>query len=83
MDLLLKSGEVLFQFRVILLRVMEGIQRRTMFVSCRSLYELQTQLEISVNLKYMAKEKSKDIFTLINEIERMLNSMIRKLSGRQ
>ena len=55
---------------------------RFLQIACGSLYELQTQLEISVNLKYMAEENSEGIFNLLNEIERMLNSMIKKLSGR-
>ena len=55
---------------------------RFLQIACGSLYEMQTQLEINLNLKYMEREKSEVIFTLINEIERMLNSMIRKLSGR-
>ena len=55
---------------------------RFLQIACGSLYELQTQLEISVNLNYMEREKSEVIFTLINEIERMLNKMISKLSGK-
>ena len=56
---------------------------RFLQIACGSLYELQTQLEISVNLKYMARENSESIFTLLNEIERMLNSMIKKLSTKK
>ena len=41
---------------------------RFLQIACGSLYELQTQLEISVNLKYMTKEKSEGIFVLFNEI---------------
>ena len=56
---------------------------RFLQIACGSLYELQTQLEISANLKYMDRENSESIFTLLNEIERMLNSMIRKLSTKK
>ena len=56
---------------------------RFLQIACGSLYELQTQLEISVNLKYMEEEKSEDIFITVNEIERMLNSMTKKLSAKK
>ena len=54
---------------------------RFLQIACGSLYELQTQLEISVNLKYLAKEKTEGVFSLINEIERMLNTLTRKLDN--
>jgi len=56
---------------------------RFLQIACGSLYELQTQLEISVNLKYMAGENSESIVTLLNKIERTLNSMIKKLSAKK
>ncbi len=56
---------------------------RFLQIACGSLYELQTQLEISVNLNYIVKEKSEIIFALINEVERMLNTIIRKLSSKE
>ena len=56
---------------------------RFLQIACGSLYELQTQLEIGVNLTYIARNNSEGIFALLNEIERMLNSMIKKLSGRK
>jgi len=45
-----------------------------------SLYELQTQLEIAVNLGYLKDAIYKDLLQSINEVERMLNSLIGKLS---
>ena len=56
---------------------------RFLQIACGSLYELQTQLEISINLTYIMREKSEGIFNLINEVERMLNTVIRKLSNKQ
>ena len=55
---------------------------RFLQIACGSLYELQTQLEISINLTYIMREKSEGIFNLVNEVERMLNTMIRKLSNK-
>ena len=45
-----------------------------------SLYELQTQLEIAVNLGYLKDTIFKDLLQSVNEVERMLNSLIGKLS---
>ncbi len=45
-----------------------------------SLYELQTQLEIAANIDYLQSAQYEEITHAINEIERMLNSLIRKLS---
>ena len=44
-----------------------------------SLYELQTQLEIAANIDYLQSAQYEEITHAINEIERMLNSMIKKL----
>ncbi len=48
-----------------------------------SLYELQTQLEISLNLVYLDHEQYKQLDALTREIERMLTSLIRKLKAKQ
>ena len=44
-----------------------------------SLYESQTQLEIAVNLSFIATEDLKEIQELSIEVEKMLNSLIKKL----
>lgn len=44
-----------------------------------SLFEMQTQLEISVNLKFVSAKDLEDIKCLSIEIEKMLNSLINKL----
>jgi four helix bundle protein len=56
---------------------------RFLQIASGSLYELQTQLEISVNLGYLNKDKCKQLFLLTGEIERMLSSLIRKLNNRK
>jgi len=48
-----------------------------------SLYELQTQLEISHNLTYLALEQYESLGSSTREIERMLTSLIRKLKANQ
>ena len=45
-----------------------------------SLFECQTQIEIAINLNYISKEDCKEINELSIEIEKMLNSLINKLS---
>jgi len=56
---------------------------RFLQIASGSLYELQTQLEISVNLGYLNKGESERLIELSGEIERMLSSLIRKLVCRK
>jgi len=51
-------------------------------IATGSLYELQTQLEISTNLNYLDKDSFDKLYESSREIERMLSSLIRKLSGK-
>jgi len=44
-----------------------------------SLFEMQTQLEISFRLNYISEEKYNHLYEQTREIERMLVSLIRKL----
>ena len=53
---------------------------RFLHISMGSLYELQTQLEISLNQEYLKKEMFDLLFEDCREIERMLSALIRKLS---
>lgn len=48
-----------------------------------SLFELQTQLEISSNLEYISKESFDRLYEESREIERMLSSLIRKLKEKR
>lgn len=50
-------------------------------IATGSLYELQTQMEISMNLCYLNRAEFDKLYELSREIERMLSSLIRKLSG--
>ena len=45
--------------------------------------EVETQLLICVRLEYLTQEDVEAILSLLNEIERMLNSMIKKLRDKQ
>jgi len=56
---------------------------RFLQIASGSLYELQTQLEISVNLGYFKKSEIERLIELTGEIERMLSSLIRKLNNRK
>jgi four helix bundle protein len=53
---------------------------RFLQIATGSLYELQTQLEICLNLKYLPKKVFEEVFEQSREIERMLSSLIRRLS---
>ncbi|MES2811513.1 MAG: four helix bundle protein [Bacteroidota bacterium] len=44
-----------------------------------SLYECQTQLEIALNLNFIQMDDLKEIHDLSLEVEKMLNSLIKKL----
>ena len=45
-----------------------------------SLYELQTQLEISKNVNYLNKEELTKTIEMCNELEKMLNSFIKTIA---
>lgn len=53
---------------------------RFLRVAIGSLYELQTQIEISYNLEYLSKKEFDRLFESSREIERMLSSLINKLN---
>ena len=55
---------------------------RFLNITMDSLYELQTQLEISLNLRYTNEEIFNRFFELSREIERMLGSMIKKITDK-
>ena len=56
-----------------------GDYLRFLQIAIGSVYELQTQIEISLNLKYLRQDKFSNIYECSREIERMLTSLIRKL----
>lgn len=68
--------------------IAEGYGRRStddyirfLQISMSSLYEMQTQVEISLNLKYINQEKFELIFSMTREVERMLSSLISKIKS--
>ena len=66
--------------------IAEGYGRRStneylrfLQIAIGSLYELQTQLEISLNLDYISKQSFEKVYEQTREIERMLSSLINKV----
>lgn len=66
--------------------IAEGYGRRStgdyirfLQISRGSLYELQTQLEICLNLEYISTSPFQDLYEKSREVERMLSSLINKV----
>ena len=55
---------------------------RFLRIATGSLYELQTQMEISFNLHYIDRSEFDELYEQSREIERMLSSLIRKLKSK-
>lgn len=56
---------------------------RFLRLAAGSLYELQTQIEISLNLRYLNKIDFDQLYESSREVERMLSSSTKKLSDKQ
>ncbi len=56
---------------------------RFLHIATGSLYELQTQIEISYNLNYIPKGDFETLYESTREIERMLSSFTRKLINKK
>jgi four helix bundle protein len=54
--------------------------KRFLQIAVGSLFELQTQIEIAVNLGYLATELFNSLFQQAKEIELMLISLIKKIN---
>jgi len=54
--------------------------KRFIVISMGSLYELQTQLEIAVNLEYLTRNNHIKLYDKSRELEIMLRVLIKKLS---
>jgi len=52
---------------------------RFLQIASGSLYELQTQLEVCLNLEYLQKSIFESVYEKSREIERMLSSLIRSV----
>lgn len=68
--------------------IAEGFGRNTpkeftrfLYISIGSLFEVQTQIDISLDQKYITNNTHKDIFEKSREIERMICSLIRKIKN--
>lgn len=66
--------------------IAEGYQRQTtkeyiqfLYISYGSCSELETQLLLCEDLQYLTKDELSEILDLLEEIEKMLNSLIKKL----
>ncbi len=55
---------------------------RFLQIALSSLYEIQTQIEIALNLGYLSKDKFEKVYESSREIERMLSSLCRKIKGK-
>jgi len=55
---------------------------RFLRIAMGSLYELQTQIEITFNLGYLSRTDFEKLNESSKEIERMLSSLVRKLNGK-
>lgn len=53
---------------------------RFLRISVGSLFELQTQIEISFNLKYLSTTEYNNLYSDLRELERMLTSLVRNLN---
>jgi four helix bundle protein len=53
-----------------------------LYISISSLYELQTQLEIALNIQYINEGQFKDLFETSREVERMTSAMIKTLKNK-
>jgi four helix bundle protein len=56
-----------------------GDYKRFLRISVGSLFELQTQIEIAFNLKYISNEVFQEMLSNTNELDRMLGSLISKI----
>jgi len=57
-----------------------GDYQRFLNIAMGSLFELQTQLEISIRLNYLKTDQFTNLNELSKEIERMLSSLISKIN---
>ena len=56
---------------------------RFLNIAISSLFELQTQIEISRNLNYLDEKKYNTSYESSREVERMLSSLIRRLKSKK
>jgi len=57
-----------------------GDYRRFLQIAAGSLFELQTQIEIALNLNYISRDIFDNFFEKMKELDRMLLSLIKKIN---
>ncbi len=57
-----------------------GDYKRFLQIAVGSLFELQTQIEIAFNLKYLSETTFHELFEKLKELDRMIISLINKLN---
>jgi four helix bundle protein len=57
-----------------------GDYKRFLQIAAGSLFELQTQIEIALNLNYISKDIFDEFFEKTRELDRMLLSLIKKIN---
>ena len=60
----------------------QGDFKRFLNISLGSIYELQTQIEISQNLEYLNTENYKYLMESCVELEKMMNSLVSKIKAK-
>jgi four helix bundle protein len=55
---------------------------RFLYIAMGSLYEMQTQMEIALNLQYLNKNDFDKLYESSREIERMLSSLTKKINDK-
>ncbi len=58
-----------------------GDFKRFLNISMGSLFELQTEIEISKNLGFLSESKFEELYNYTREVERMMSSFIRTLQS--
>jgi len=56
---------------------------RFLHIAMGSLYEVQTQAQIAVNLGYLGKGSFESLYEMSREVERMLSSLARRLNAKR
>jgi hypothetical protein len=86
MDLKLKFSVLQFRFLQTLLKDAAGaarlILKRFLEIAIGSTYELETQLTIAESVRLVSKEKINPLLELVTEEQKMLNSFILSVRGR-
>ena len=59
----------------------DGEFTRFLNIAMGSLFEIQTQIQISMNLNYLDKKSGRELFEASREIERMLSSFINSVNS--